>query len=77
MSHPAIKWTDTTPQWRREFDEKRVEGIVFDGAFPVSRVVLDKRTDEPVTIDRYDDASSLLRDDVVAELRAKIREVAR
>lgn len=74
---PAIEWTDNTPQWRREFDERRVEGLVFDGAFAVSRVVLDLRTDEPLVVDRLDDASVLLRDDVVAELRAKIREMTR
>ncbi len=72
---PVIEWTDTTPQWRREFGERRFDGLVFDGAFAVSRVVLDLRTDQPLTIDRLDDASVLLRDDVVAELRAKIREM--
>lgn len=72
---PVIEWTDTTPQWRREFGESRLEGLVYDGAVTVSRVVLDLRTDEPLHIDRYDDASSLLRDDVVAALRAKIREM--
>lgn len=74
---PVIEWTDTTPAWRREFGERRVDGLVFDGAFTVSRVVLDLRTDQPLTIDRLDDASVLLRDDVVAELRAKIREMTR
>lgn len=71
---PVIEWTDTTPLWRRGYGLV-FDGLVFNGAFASCRLVLDVVDGQPVSIARCDDASALLRDDVVAELRAKIREM--
>ena len=74
---PAIEWADNTPEWRRDLGDKRVCGLVFDGAFAKCRISLEVtgRNFRVVHVDRLDDASVLLRDDVVRALQEKVAEL--
>ena len=72
----SISWADITPDWRKSIGERRVCGIVYEGAFAKCRIVLDRYGGSNVVhVDRLDDASVLLRDDVVRALREKISEL--
>ena len=74
---PVIEWADNTPEWRRDLGEKRVCGLVFDGAFAKCRISLEAtgRQFRVVNVDRLDDASVLLREDVVLALQEKVAEL--
>ena len=72
---PIIEWTDTTPEWRRGCGEQQVEGLSFEGAHSKCRIVLLLSRHGVVSVDRLDDASALLNDDVVRALREKVVEM--
>lgn len=72
---PVIEWTDTTPAWRAGCGERRFEGIIYGGAFSDGRIVLERSRTKVVSIGILDDASVLLRDDVVRALQEQVVEM--